>query len=55
MDRMSLTPECSRCGETVPVGETHDCPAKGVVEAADGCPMCGAEYDSWLDHLRYDH
>jgi len=48
--------KCGFCKETYVWGEGHDCPEiTCAVATSENCPMCGAEYDSWLDHLRHDH
>ena len=47
---------CQHCGELWNIHyETHgleECPDPPPVVSADGCPMCGEEYDDWMSHLQ---
>lgn len=48
---------CSWCGEKIPEGErrSHRCEEMPSFAKSNRCPMCGVEYDSYLDHLNQDH
>ncbi|MFB6242495.1 MAG: C2H2-type zinc finger protein [Halobaculum sp.] len=54
-----MTFECSQCGaeferysELSAHGVCDDAPAAA---RSDGCPLCGEQYDSYLDHIHNEH
>lgn len=42
---------CTKCGNSVYDSDAHHIVCSGERLWNGSCPMCGASYDSYLDHL----